>query len=103
MIKHIVSWTFVDAAEGLDKPAIVDAVVDKLSACRNLPGVLEFELARPQEGLEASFDLVLCSAFDSVESLRAYVAHPAHQAAGAYIATVKRTRQAMDYDTAALG
>ena len=103
MIKHIVSWTFLDGAEGLEKPAIVDAVVEKLSACRELPGVVEFELARPQEGLEASFDLVLYSAFDTVESLRAYVTHPVHQAAGAFIGKVKQTRQAMDYDPALLG
>ena len=35
MIKHIVAWTFADAA---DKPARVDRVVELLTACSGLPG-----------------------------------------------------------------
>lgn len=96
MIKHIVAWTF--AGEGSEKDAAVTRVVELLSRCSGLPGVEAFRLTRPQEGLEASFDLLLESAFSSVDALRAYAVHPLHKEAGAYIASVKTGRWAFDYD-----
>ncbi len=99
MIKHIVAWTFADAA---DKPARVERVVELLTACSGLPGVESFALVRPQEGLEASFDLMLESTFTDAAALAAYATHPLHKTAGAYIAEVREQRWAMDYDPGAV-
>lgn len=95
MIKHIVAWTFTPAP---DKPARIDRVVELLTACSGLPGLLSFALVRPQDGLEASFDLMLESTFTDADALAAYAVHPLHKAAGAYIAEVREQRWAMDYD-----
>lgn len=95
MIKHIVAWTFTDAP---DKPARVDRVVELLTACSGLPGVVSFALVRPQDGLEASFDLMLESTFTDADALASYATHPLHKAAGAYIAEVREQRWAMDFD-----
>lgn len=95
MLKHIVAWTFADTAEGTH--AVTDRVVELLSRCSDLPGVVEFRLVRPQEGLEASFDLLLESAFTDAEALAAYAQHPLHLEAGAYIGKVRTARWAMDY------
>ena len=54
-----------------------------------MSGIVEFRLVRPQPGMEASFDLMLDSAFTDADALRAYATHPAHQEVGAYIAKVR--------------
>ena len=80
MIKHIVAWTFSDGIESegatVTKSDAVRRVIELLSACADLPGVTAFKLTRPQEGLEASFDLLLESEFTDVDALRAYASHP---------------------------
>lgn len=98
MIAHIVCWTFADEAEGRAKAENVELVVAALSRCAELPGVTGFRLVRPQEGLEASFDLMLVSEFTDAAALAAYAAHPLHQEAGKLIAAVRTGRWAMDYD-----
>ena len=102
MIKHIVAWTFSAGIESegatVTKSDAVRRVIELLSACADLPGVTAFKLTRPQEGLEASFDLLLESEFTDVDALRAYASHPLHQRAGAFIATVKTGRWAFDYE-----
>lgn len=98
MIKHIVCWTFADDAEGRTKAENVDRVCALLGRCAGLPGVTGFRLVRPQEGLEASFDLMLESEFTDADALRAYATHPLHVEAGGVIALVRTGRWAMDYD-----
>lgn len=103
MIKHIVLWTFGDRAAGRDKAANVAEVKRRLDECRDLvPGMGAFELTAPQPPLEASFDLLLYSEFADASALRAYVAHPAHQAVVALINEVRVSRMAFDYDPADL-
>jgi len=98
MIKHIVAWTFT--GEGTDKDASVDRVIELLTRCATLPGVVELKLIKPQPGLEASFDLLLDSTFTDAQALADYAVHPLHKEAGAYIASVRTGRWAFDYDPA---
>ena len=99
MIKHVVAWTFAEDAEGRSKAENADIVAERLSALVPLmSGIVEFRLVRPQPGMEASFDLMLDSAFTDADALRAAATHPAHQEVGAYIAKVRTGRWAMDYD-----
>jgi len=98
VIKHVVCWTFADTAEGRGKAENVDLVHAALTRCATLPGVTGFRLIRPQEGLEASFDLMLESEFTDVDALRAYATHPLHVEAGGLIAKTRTGRWAMDFD-----
>ena len=103
MIKHVVAWTFADSAEGLTRAENADLVAERLAALVPLmTGIVGFTLVRPQPGLEASFDLMLDSAFADADALHAYATHPAHQEVGAYIAKVRTGRWAMDFDPDAL-
>jgi hypothetical protein len=99
MIKHIVMWKLKDFAEGADKAANMAKMKQKLESCAQLvPGTLKFEVALAQPGLEATYDVVLYSEFDSKASLDAYADHPVHVAVKPFIGAVRSERQCMDYE-----
>jgi hypothetical protein len=99
MIKHIVMWKLKDFAEGADRATNAVRMKAMLDGCARLsPGTLEFEVALAQPGLEASYDIILYSAFSSREALAEYAAHPTHQALIPFIAAIREARQCMDYE-----
>jgi heme-degrading monooxygenase HmoA len=99
MIKHIVMWKLKDHAEGADRAANALEMKRRLDACANVvPGIRKFEVALAQPGLEATYDVVLYSEFDSREALAAYAGHPTHKAVMPFIAAVREARQCMDYE-----
>ena len=100
MIKHIVMWKLKEHAEGADRAANALEMKRRLDACAAVvPGILKFEVALAQPGLEATYDVVLYSEFESREALAAYAAHPTHQAVVPFIGAVREARQCMDYET----
>lgn len=99
MIRHIVMWEFPDEVDGRSRADIVAEVRDRLAACAGLvEGMGTFRVVVPQEGLEASFDLLLDSEFASEAALQAYANHPTHRAVGDLIAATRTARHAFDYD-----
>lgn len=99
MIKHIVMWKLKDHAEGADRAANAAELKRRLDTCAGIvPGMLKFEVALAQPGLEATYDAILYSEFDSKEALDAYVAHPTHKAVVPFIGAVREARQCMDYE-----
>lgn len=99
MIKHIVFWKLKDHAEGADRAANALKMKAMLDACSAIvPGMLKFETAVAQPGLEATYDVLLYSEFASREALAAYLEHPRHQALKPYFGAVRDARQCMDYE-----
>ena len=99
MIKHIVMWKLKDHAEGADKAANAIQMKELLDGCAALvPGILKFETAIAQPGLEATYDVILYSEFASRSALDAYQEHPQHVAVKPFIGAVREARQCMDYE-----
>ena len=99
MIKHIVMWQLKEHAEGADKAANAAKMKALLDDCANIvPGMGAFEVALAQDGLEATYDVVLYSEFESVAALDAYQNHPQHVALKPFVGAVRETRQCMDYE-----
>ncbi len=99
MIKHIVMWQLKAHAEGADKAANAAKMKSLLEACANIvPGMRTFEVALAQEGMEATYDVVLYSEFESVAALDAYQTHPQHVALKPFVGAVREARQCMDYE-----
>ena len=99
MIKHIVMWKLKDQAEGADRTGNAARMKALLEGCRDIvPGIVEFEVALAQPGLEATYDVVLYSVFKDKWALDAYQDHPAHVAVKPFIAAVRAERQCMDYE-----
>ena len=99
MIKHIVMWHLKDHAEGADKAANAIKMKALLDACSDIvPGILKLEVAIAQPSLEATYDVVLYSEFESVAALDAYQNHPQHLALKPFVGAVRLARQCMDYE-----
>jgi len=100
MIKHIVMWKLKEHAEGADRAANAARMKALLDDCRDVvPGIVEFEVALAQPGLEATYDVVLYSVFADKAALDAYQDHPKHVAVKPFIGAVRLERQCMDYET----
>jgi quinol monooxygenase YgiN len=99
MIKHIVMWKLKEQAEGADRLANAREMKRRLEECAQIvPGILAFEVAVAQPGLEATYDVVLYSAFEDKAALAAYAGHPTHQALMPFIKAVREERQCMDFE-----
>jgi len=99
MIKHIVSWTLKEQAEGADKATNLKLMLAKLESCRGIvPGMHVFELTTAAAGLEFTADIALYSEFESREALAAYQVHPTHKAILPFVGAVRETRQCLDYE-----
>lgn len=98
MIKHIVMWKLKDYAEGADRAANAARMKEQLLACAGIvPGILKLEVGLAETGLEATYDVVLYSEFESREALDAYQSHPQHAALKPFFSAVRDARQCMDY------
>jgi heme-degrading monooxygenase HmoA len=99
MLKHIVMWKLKDQAEGQERAANARRMKELLDACAGIvPGILKFEVALAQPGLEATYDVVLYSEFADRAALDAYQDHPQHVALKPFIGAVREARQCMDYE-----
>lgn len=99
MLRHIVMWKLKEQAEGADKAANARKMKSMLDACAGLvPGIVRFETALAQPGLEATYDVVLYSEFESKAALDAYQEHPKHVALKPFFGAVRDARQCMDYE-----
>jgi heme-degrading monooxygenase HmoA len=99
MIKHIVMWQLKDHAEGADKATNAIKMKALLDACSDIvPGILKLEVAIAQAGLEATYDVVLYSEFESAAALDAYQNHPQHLALKPFVGAIRLSRQCMDYE-----
>ena len=99
MIKHIVMWQLKDHAEGADKATNAIKMKTLLDACSDIvPVILKLEVAIAQAGLEATYDVVLYSEFESAVALDAYQNHPQHLALKPFVGAVRLARQCMDYE-----
>ncbi|WP_410003039.1 Dabb family protein [Variovorax sp. PAMC28562] len=91
MIKHIVMWKLLDAANAQDFKQLLDT-------CKGIvPGMREFEVATRAEGLEANHDVVLYSVFDDAAALQAYLVHPTHKEVSATLGTLRESRAVLDF------
>ena len=99
MIKHIVMWKLKEEAEGRDRLANAVEMKRRLDECANIvPGIIKFEVTLAQPGLEATYDVVLYSEFESKAALEAYAVHPTHKALVPFIGAIREGRQCMDYE-----
>jgi len=98
MLKHIVMWKLKEYAEGADRSANAAKLKLLLDGCANVvPGILKFEVAVAQPGLEATYDIILYSEFENKAALDAYQNHPDHVAIKPFFGAVREARQCMDY------
>lgn len=94
MIVHIVLFKLKDASPGnvAEASKVLEGLRGKVPVLRSL------EIGTDVLRTERSFDLALTATFDSLDDLQAYQVHPAHKEVIAYIAGVRESAVAVDYE-----
>ena len=98
MIRHIVEFRLAADDPG---QRVLDArgIHDHLTALEGVVPTVRSIAVAPDLGLVGGhWDVVLVSEHDSNVDLEAYQAHPAHQAAAAWVSTVVSDRATVDYE-----
>ena len=94
MIRHIVMWKF--------RPGTEAEQTEFLTRLRGLQGVvpqlLRSEVAVNSKKGEGSYDAVLVSEFESLETLEIYKNDPRHQAVSALCKSIREDRAVVDYE-----
>jgi quinol monooxygenase YgiN len=94
MIRHVVMWKLLDAADAARFKALLD------SCAGVVPGMLEFEVSTRAPGLEANVDVMLNSLFIDAAALDAYQTHPHHKAVSAQLGPLRESRSVLDHEIA---
>jgi len=100
MIKHIVFFGLAENAEGKSKAenaAIIKAELENLKHL--IPEIVKIEVGiHLPDAPAGDYDIALYSEFKSMVDLDTYQVHPEHKRVAAYIAKVRTTRAAVDYE-----
>jgi DNA-binding winged helix-turn-helix (wHTH) protein len=97
MLRHIVSWKL----DGSDV-AEVDAQVERIAAdleslAGRIPEVINIRVVRNVVRQGQNFDAAVIVDVDDADALNAYIEHPAHVEAAAYLKSVTVQRACVDY------
>lgn len=100
MIKHIALFKLADKAEGLSREEnAVKIKLDLEKLKKQIPEIKKIHVhINAETASQRNFDILLDSEFETFDDLATYQMHPEHQKVGAYIAKVKTSRAAIDYE-----
>ncbi|WP_410495890.1 Dabb family protein [Cellulosilyticum sp. ST5] len=98
MIKHIVAWNFkeeISQEENCNNAKKVKEELEGLKAKIKEIRTIEVIIEALKSG---SFDVILVSEFDSIETLQAYQIHEEHLRVSSFAGSVLRNRKCIDYE-----
>ena len=99
MIKHIVMWKLKEFAEGNNKSENANIIKNSLESLEEKISAIKFiEVGININEAKQSYDVVLCSEFESMEALDIYQNHPEHVKAAEFIKKAVEDRVAVDYE-----
>lgn len=81
MLHH---YVFLKYVKGTPEAHIAEFCARMQALCGTVPGIAQLVIGRDMLGEARSWDLILDMRFTSVETLRQYQKHPAHQAVMAF-------------------
>lgn len=91
MVRHVVCQKFSNRADAEEAAGMLRALLGVVPTLRNM------EVGLNELPSERAFDLVLIATFDDFAGLHAYDAHPAHEAARAFIRAHRTGTVSVDY------
>src|SRR5690554_6624919 len=100
MVRHIVLFKLADEAEGRSKAENALIIKERLEELKNtIPVIRKIEVKiNLSEASADNHDVILKSEFDTLEDVRTYAVHPEHIKVGEFIAKVRTSRAAIDYE-----
>jgi len=98
MVKHIVMWR-INPSEGQSREQTLSTMRNALNGLPAQISVIKgYEVGVASSRSPSSYDIVLISAFDSWEDLKAYRDHPEHVKVKDYIAEIRTEAAVVDYE-----
>lgn len=99
MVKHIVMWKHQEHFTEEEKQEHAKIIKESLEALKDkVPGVISVKVyTSPLPSSSGHADLILDSAFESVEALNNYQVHPEHVKAATFVRLVVKDRICIDY------
>ena len=98
MIRHLVGWN-LQATDATQRAAAVEAVRSALEGLVGVvPGLLDLRVFENGADIAGNSDLALIAHYDTVDDLKSYIVHPAHQAAVVIVRANTKDRWAIDYE-----
>ncbi len=99
MVKHIVMWQLQEEALGNDSLENARQLKQALEALLGeIPGLLKIEVGFECAPGSDAREIVLYSELESWQALKAYQAHPKHQAVIPFVKSVCSDRRVVDYE-----
>lgn len=100
MVRHIVLFKLADEAEVRSKAENALIIKERLEELKNtIPVIRKIEVKiNLSEASADNHDVILESEFDTLEDVRTYAVHPEHIKVGEFIAKVRTSRAAIDYE-----
>jgi Stress responsive A/B Barrel Domain len=99
MIRHIILMKMAEEAEGRSGKENMELLKTKLEA---LPSKIQeikfYEVGVNMVETPNSYDLVLVSEFESLDTLKIYIAHPEHRKVVEFLSKVVADRKSVDYE-----
>ena len=100
MIRHIVLFKLREFSSDEEKnDALENVLLNFRSLIGEIPQIREYEVASNIVKGDKSFDVVINSSFDSLEDLKTYQAHPAHQYAVQQNKQWSKNKVVIDYES----
>jgi rhodanese-related sulfurtransferase len=98
MIKHVVMWKLKEFAEGADRAGNAQKLKTKLLALTGtIPQIVHLEVGINMMASDATYDVVLVSAFKNEQDLDIYQNHPDHRAVADFVGKIRENRVVVDY------
>ncbi len=80
MIRHIVLFKLKEFSSDQERnQALVDTLLNFRSLVGEIPQIREYTVMPDMVHGPASYDLAIVSSFDTLDDLKSYQSHPAHQ------------------------
>jgi hypothetical protein len=99
LIKHIVLLKLLVQAAGRSREENLHLIRKSLEALpESIPEIAYLEVGLNISHSERAMDLVLITAFETLEDLEVYIQHPDHQEAARFIRSVTSDRRVVDFE-----
>ncbi len=99
MVKHIVTWNFLDQATGNNKEINMRIAKELLEDLKGkVPSIKYIEVGLNFNTLDEAKDVALYCEFEDKAGLEAYQVHEEHQKVAAFIRSVTKDRAITDYE-----
>lgn len=94
MLRHIVLFKLKNPA-----PEVLQETKEVLMNMKGkIPELLDIEVGIDVVRSERSYDIALTTTFESLDAMNAYQVHPLHVEVGKYMADVRESAVAVDYE-----